>query len=145
MPIVSRHVVTAHCLRRQALRQKIIGTLLYFSSGCCNSFHACISNAAANFSILDNETFQRERSTADTYVRSSSHSNASFSWDQPLFTRNKRMLYASVSLTSPIDGFFFGGVGFADIPQECRYDVFASTEYASHIELMFSLVCYIYL
>lgn len=45
--------------------------------------------------MFESDTFQRDRSTADTYVRSSSHSNASFSCDQPLSTRSRRIQYAN--------------------------------------------------
>jgi hypothetical protein len=58
---------------------------------------------------LPSDTFHVQRSTEDTYVRSSPHSNADNSCDHPLPTLRKRMLYASTARIPALSGIVLAG------------------------------------
>lgn len=99
-----------------------------------SSSQASTPSASAMRSMLVNDTFQTLRSTAETYVLSSSHIWASASCDQPFSALSVRTCHASVPRRSPFAGFFLGGVGFAVTARGWQSALFASTEFASHMK-----------
>ena len=100
-----------------------------------NSFQGGTPNALAKRSIFESDTFHRDRSMAETYVRSSSHSIASCSCDHPFSTLRTRTRYANTPRRSSTAGLCFGREGCADKLRASQFGIFASTEFASHVEL----------
>lgn len=79
------------------------------TSGALSSLQTSIQRACASRSILASDTFHRERSTADTYVLSNSHSSARRYCDQPFSTRLRRTQYAKTSRRLSGSGNWVGG------------------------------------
>ena len=85
------------------------------SLGGLSNAHGGTPRARAKVSKFDKDTFQRDRSTPETYVLSRPHSSARASCDQPLPTLSNRRLKASTPRRSSGEGAWVGGLGLADM------------------------------